>query len=87
MRHYLGAIGYTEQLSAIVAVAYIVHALQVDATLLAYAGLRRLDLTKHVTSVLTEDEMLPAIAQGAIGIACRADDQDSLAVRFCSPSF
>lgn len=55
--------------------------LQVDATLLAYAGLRRLDLTKHVTAILTEEEMLPAIAQGAIGIACREGDDASLAVR------
>jgi hydroxymethylbilane synthase len=46
----------------------------VDATLLALAGLERLDLTRHVTSVLPTDEMLPAVAQGAIGVACRSDD-------------
>jgi hydroxymethylbilane synthase len=58
--------------------------MQVDATLLAYAGLRRLDLTQHVTAVLDEEEMLPAIAQGAIGIACRDGDDPSLAVRACT---
>jgi len=47
----------------------------VDATLLAYAGLRRLGLTEHVTSILELDDMLPAIAQGAIGIACRTGDE------------
>ena len=52
-----------------------------DATLLAYAGLRRLGLEEHVTTILTEEEMLPAIAQGAIGIACRSGDDESLAVR------
>eukprot|EP00889_Picochlorum_renovo_P001171 jgi/Picre1/28201/NNA_003607.t1 len=41
-----------------------------DATLLAYAGLRRLDLADKATAILSEDEMLPAVAQGAIGIAC-----------------
>jgi hydroxymethylbilane synthase len=46
----------------------------VDATLLALAGLERLGLTRHVTSVLPTDEMLPAVAQGAIGISCRSDD-------------
>jgi hydroxymethylbilane synthase len=46
----------------------------VDATLLAVAGLERLSLTSHVTSVLPTDEMLPAVAQGAIGISCRSDD-------------
>jgi hydroxymethylbilane synthase len=44
------------------------------ATLLALAGLNRLGLADHVTSVLSTEEMLPAVAQGAIGIACRGDD-------------
>ncbi|NKD55056.1 MULTISPECIES: hydroxymethylbilane synthase [unclassified Haematospirillum] len=44
----------------------------VDATLLALAGLRRLGLDNRATSVLDADEMLPAVAQGAIGITCRA---------------
>mmetsp|Transcript_33429 Transcript_33429/g.72139 ORF Transcript_33429/g.72139 Transcript_33429/m.72139 type:complete len:384 (+) Transcript_33429:292-1443(+) len=46
----------------------------VAATLLAYAGLRRLDLEDKITSVLSLEEMLPAVAQGAIGIACREGD-------------
>ena len=45
-----------------------------DATLLALAGLNRLGLADHVTSILSTQEMLPAVAQGAIGIACRSDD-------------
>lgn len=45
-----------------------------DATLLALAGLKRLGMTEHVTKILEIEEMLPAVAQGAIGIACRADD-------------
>jgi hydroxymethylbilane synthase len=49
----------------------------VDATLLALAGLERLGLTGHVTSVLPTDEMLPAVAQGAIGISCDSDDAKS----------
>ncbi|MBA0698080.1 hypothetical protein Goari_021589 [Gossypium aridum] len=47
----------------------------VQATLLALAGLRRLSMTENVTSTLSIDEMLPAVAQGAIGIACRSDDE------------
>jgi hydroxymethylbilane synthase len=46
----------------------------VDATLLALAGLERLGLASHVTSILPTDEMLPAVAQGAIGVSCRRDD-------------
>eukprot|EP00898_Chlorokybus_atmophyticus_P000190 jgi/Chlat1/1171/Chrsp113S01637 len=50
----------------------------VDATLLALAGLKRLGLTEHITSILSIDDMLPAVAQGAIGIACRTEDDRSL---------
>uniref|UniRef100_A0A7I4F632 hydroxymethylbilane synthase n=1 Tax=Physcomitrium patens TaxID=3218 RepID=A0A7I4F632_PHYPA len=46
----------------------------VQATLLALAGLKRLDMTEHITAILATDDMLPAIAQGAIGIACRTGD-------------
>uniref|UniRef100_A0A2P2JY39 Porphobilinogen deaminase, chloroplastic n=1 Tax=Rhizophora mucronata TaxID=61149 RepID=A0A2P2JY39_RHIMU len=46
----------------------------VQATLLALAGLNRLNMTENVSSILSVDDMLPAVAQGAIGIACRSDD-------------
>lgn len=45
-----------------------------DATLLACAGLRRLGLENRIASVVPTDLMLPACAQGAIGIEVRADD-------------
>ena len=47
---------------------------QVDATLLALAGLRRLGMADHATALMSPEDMLPAVAQGAIGIACRAGD-------------
>jgi hydroxymethylbilane synthase len=50
----------------------------VDATLLAIAGLKRMNMDSFATSVLDWDEMLPAVAQGAIGIQCRDDDERSL---------
>ena len=50
----------------------------VDATLLAIAGLKRMDMADCATSILDWDEMLPAVAQGAIGIQCRSDDERSL---------
>lgn len=51
----------------------------VDATLLAMAGLRRLGLADRVASALEPEEMLPAVAQGAIGITCRSGDAAALA--------
>jgi hydroxymethylbilane synthase len=45
-----------------------------DATLLAMAGLRRLGMADRATAALDPAELLPAVAQGAIGIEIRADD-------------
>src|SRR5512139_1848307 len=45
----------------------------VEATLLAMAGLKRLGVA-HVGTPVPEDEMLPAVGQGAVCIECRMDD-------------
>ncbi len=45
-----------------------------DAIVLAAAGLRRLGLAEHVTEWLSPEQMLPAVAQGALGIEARAGD-------------
>jgi hydroxymethylbilane synthase len=47
----------------------------VDATLLALAGLKRLGLTERATHIMSADEFLPAVAQGAIGIEAREDNK------------
>ena len=46
----------------------------VAATFLALAGLHRLKLAPDGMCVLEPEEMLPAVAQGAIGIECREND-------------
>lgn len=51
---------------------------EVDATLLAVAGLRRLNQAGE-GSPLSTDELLPAVAQGAIGIQRRAADTTAAA--------
>jgi hydroxymethylbilane synthase len=45
-----------------------------DAVVLAYAGLRRLGLDGHATYVFPAEEMLPAVAQGALALEARASD-------------
>jgi hydroxymethylbilane synthase len=47
---------------------------QLDAVMLAYAGLRRLGLERHVTQRLEPPAFLAAVGQGALGIECRRDD-------------
>jgi hydroxymethylbilane synthase len=46
-----------------------------DATFLAMAGLTRLGMTQVVRSAIAPEEMLPAVAQGAIGIERRVSDE------------
>ncbi len=46
----------------------------VDATMLALAGLKRLDMEDVVTEAISTEEFLPAPGQGAIGITSRTDD-------------
>ncbi len=46
----------------------------VSATLLAVAGLNRLGLADKAAAFLDTDEVLPAVAQGAVGVTCRAGD-------------
>jgi len=52
---------------------------ELDAILLAYAGLRRLGLGERATSLLPLEDWLPALAQGAIGIEIRENDADTRA--------
>ncbi len=46
-----------------------------DATMLAMAGLSRLGLLDKATAPLSPEEMLPAVAQGAIGVERRTGDE------------
>ncbi len=48
-----------------------------DAIILAAAGLERLELHHHISQVFAPDQMLPAAAQGVLGIECR-EDRDEL---------
>lgn len=45
-----------------------------QATFLAAAGLKRLGLAERITSLVPVEVMLPAVAQGCIGIETREDD-------------
>ena len=46
------------------------------ASLLAYAGLKRLGLAERATVVLDPDAMVPAAGQGIVGVTVRADDTE-----------
>jgi hydroxymethylbilane synthase len=48
---------------------------EVQATFLACAGLKRLGLAAKITSPVPIEDMLPAVAQGAVGIEIRKGDE------------
>ena len=51
-----------------------------DAIILAAAGLKRLGLAERITAIIPTAESLPAVGQGALGIECRGDREDLLAL-------
>ncbi|WP_027941136.1 hydroxymethylbilane synthase [Amycolatopsis taiwanensis] len=53
-----------------------VHEGELDAIVLARAGLSRLGLADQITETLDPIQMLPSPAQGALAVECRADDVD-----------
>lgn len=53
---------------------------ELDAVVLAVAGLARLGRTSMIAEHIGPDLMLPAPAQGALAVECRADDHETLAL-------
>lgn len=51
-----------------------------DAIILAAAGLKRLQMEDRIRSPLSPEISLPAVGQGAIGIECRQDDNQTLSL-------
>jgi len=56
---------------------------ELDATLLAAAGLLRLNLDAHAAHAVPVEQILPAAGQGALAVQCRVDDHVTL--RRCIP--
>lgn len=53
---------------------------EMDAIILAAAGLKRLGLEKYITQILSAEICLPAVGQGALAIETRQDDPEVLSV-------
>ncbi len=50
---------------------------QYDAIILAEAGLRRLGLESRISLLLEPPALYPAVSQGALGIECREEDDET----------
>ncbi|OGT03556.1 MAG: hydroxymethylbilane synthase [Gallionellales bacterium RBG_16_57_15] len=53
---------------------------QYAAIILAAAGLKRLGLGARIRNIISSEDSLPAVGQGALGIECRADRADVIAL-------
>ncbi len=51
---------------------------QYDAIILAVAGLVRLEMSDRIADYIEPEQSLPAVGQGAVGIECRLDDQQTI---------
>lgn len=51
-----------------------------DAIVLAAAGLKRMQLLAHIKAYFKVEEILPAAGQGALGLECREEDEQLLAL-------
>ncbi|MDO8208263.1 MAG: hydroxymethylbilane synthase [Gallionella sp.] len=49
------------------------------AIILAAAGLKRLGLSARIRAIISSEDSLPAVGQGALGIECRSDRLDVIA--------
>ncbi|MBP2645253.1 MAG: hemC [Firmicutes bacterium] len=56
---------------------------ELDAIVLAVAGLTRLNWERHIAQILPEDICLPAVGQGALAIETRENDEAVLNVLSC----
>lgn len=57
---------------------------EVDAVVLAYAGLARINRLDVVTQIFDPDEMLPAPGQGALAVECRSGRPDLADLLACA---
>src|SRR5690606_30276914 len=51
-----------------------------DAIVLAAAGVRRLGWEERITQVLSVEDWLPAVGQGALAMVCRAEDAETIEI-------
>jgi hydroxymethylbilane synthase len=54
-----------------------------DGLILAAAGLKRLNFLNRIASYLSFEESLPAAGQGALGVECREDDEETIDIISC----
>ena len=51
-----------------------------DAILLSYAGIKSLQMDRHISEIFSVEELIPSAGQGTISLQCREDDNEIISI-------
>ena len=51
-----------------------------DAIILSYAGIKSLNMSKHISEIFSVEDLIPSAGQGAISLQCRDNDEETISL-------
>ena len=49
-----------------------------DAIILSYAGIKSLNMSKHISEIFSVEDLIPSAGQGVISLQCRDNDEETI---------
>ena len=51
-----------------------------DAIILSYAGIKSLNMSKHISEIFSVEDLIPSAGQGVISLQCRDNDKETISL-------
>ena len=51
-----------------------------DAIILSYAGIKSLNMSKHISEIFSLEDLIPSAGQGVISLQCRDNDEETISL-------
>ena len=51
-----------------------------DAIILSYAGIKSLNMSKHISEIFSVEDLIPSAGQGVISLQCRDNDRETISL-------
>ena len=51
-----------------------------DAIILSYAGIKSLNISKHISEIFSVEDLIPSAGQGVISLQCRDNDEETISL-------
>ena len=51
-----------------------------DALILSYAGIKSLNMSKHISEIFSVEDLIPSAGQGVISLQCRDNDEETISL-------